>query len=726
MARQLRLISLLVAILSIGCSGLQLKTSSANVKAGGKVRALFDLHDPSIGPFPSDQFTVADASHITSRRVNLPLPDCVARPTDCEDVGTLNRLDGFNIQPRLTVAFDGAIDPSSVTSDSLFLLALSPSGRPTRIGINQLVWDPDRRVLVPEADEALEQHSEYVLVVTNGISDTAGKKVQPSAEFRDFLESGTGEYHDRLVAGVAAAEQSGTPAGQIVTASVFTTMSVTSILEKIRDQLDTSTPQPANFMIGTSGSRAVFDLSAISSITLRQQTSVNPPAFANSAVNIALMNNYQSGAVKQLAFGKYVSPDYMLHPADIIPPLGTAKGIPQVLGQNEIYFSLTIPNTPKPSNGWPVAIVGHGGNSHKDGSIYFYAAALASQGIATIGINAVGRGRGSLGTLSVALKTGQTVAFSSGGRGFDRNGDGAIDQNEGSSALPPFQLAAESDGNRQSVVDWMQLTRVIAAGVDVDGDGTNDLDPDRISFESASFSGGLGIIFLAVENRIAVGGLCVFAGASGRIDILRLRPVARGTETGAALASRQPSLINANGLTELNGIGVAPPFFNENLPFRNEPPRTNDVDGAFEIQEVLEHVEWANQVGDAPAHAPYLRKSPLAGNSPKSVLLQIANGDQNAPAPRTADAIRAGNLTDVTTYYRTDLAVALDSRVARNPHSFLIMFQNPSLSGPIARGAQTQLVTFIASNGTTIIHPEPASFFEVPIVALPERLEFIR
>ena len=82
MARQIGLISSLVAILSIGCSGggLQVKTSSADVKAGGKVRALFDLHDPSIGPFPSDQFTVADASHITGRRVNLPLPDCAARP----------------------------------------------------------------------------------------------------------------------------------------------------------------------------------------------------------------------------------------------------------------------------------------------------------------------------------------------------------------------------------------------------------------------------------------------------------------------------------------------------------------------------------------------------------------------------------------------------------------------------------------------------------------------
>ena len=32
------------------------------------VHAQFNLADPAIGPFPSDQFTVADSSQITSRR----------------------------------------------------------------------------------------------------------------------------------------------------------------------------------------------------------------------------------------------------------------------------------------------------------------------------------------------------------------------------------------------------------------------------------------------------------------------------------------------------------------------------------------------------------------------------------------------------------------------------------------------------------------------------------
>ena len=38
------------------------------------VHAAFELPAPAAGPFPSDWFTVPNASHNTRRRVNLPLP----------------------------------------------------------------------------------------------------------------------------------------------------------------------------------------------------------------------------------------------------------------------------------------------------------------------------------------------------------------------------------------------------------------------------------------------------------------------------------------------------------------------------------------------------------------------------------------------------------------------------------------------------------------------------
>ena len=62
--------------------------------ANGAVHALFNLDDPNTGPFPSDVFTVADSTHNTGRRVNLPYPDCSVRVSDCGDLDVINTLDG--------------------------------------------------------------------------------------------------------------------------------------------------------------------------------------------------------------------------------------------------------------------------------------------------------------------------------------------------------------------------------------------------------------------------------------------------------------------------------------------------------------------------------------------------------------------------------------------------------------------------------------------------------
>ena len=53
----------------------------------------------------------------------------------------------------------------------------------------------------------------------------------------------------------------------IVTASVFTTQSITSVMERIRDQIKAGTPAPANFVLGPMGERAVFNLPDVASIS---------------------------------------------------------------------------------------------------------------------------------------------------------------------------------------------------------------------------------------------------------------------------------------------------------------------------------------------------------------------------------------------------------------------------------------------------------------------------
>jgi hypothetical protein len=109
------------------------------------------------------------------------------------------------------------------------------------------------------------------------------------------------------------------------------------------------------------------------------------------------------------------------------------------------------------------------------------------------------------------------------------------------------------------------------------------------------------------------------------------------------------------------------------------------------------------------------------------VLVQFAKGDQTVPNPTATALIRAGDLADRAVFYRNDLAFAANPLTPKNPHTFLTGLAAPGLGPAIAFGAQTQIATFFASNGVTVIDPDGAGpLFEVPVVLpLPETLNFI-
>src|SRR5215813_11750623 len=194
------------------------------------VEMLFDLSSTVRSPFPSDRFTVFDHSHKTGLRVSLPKPDCSARPSDCADIDVINTLDGFNLQPRLSIPFTGPIDPSSVSSRTVFLVRLGDveGGRSRHVvGINQVVWDPATNTLHAESDELLDQHTRYLLVVTDGVRDTEGHRVK-GKDLNDFIQGekrghdfgSLGDYRRDLREALEKVEIRGQ---HVVSASVFST-----------------------------------------------------------------------------------------------------------------------------------------------------------------------------------------------------------------------------------------------------------------------------------------------------------------------------------------------------------------------------------------------------------------------------------------------------------------------------------------------------------------------
>ncbi|MCA1595067.1 MAG: hypothetical protein LC772_01365 [Chloroflexi bacterium] len=689
------------------------------------VHVLFDLSAPTAGPSPSDRFTLPDGSQNTGRRVNLPLPSPGAFPSDYQDISVLNTLDGFNLQPRLSVPFDGPIDPSTATSSTIFLICVGdtlPSSAPCGhvVGINQIVWDPQSNTLHAKSDELLEQHSQYVLLVTSGVRDSTGSPIEASESFRRFRhdlnygqdkDAALKEYRKSLINALEFAEEHGTRPKDVVAASVFTTMSATAVLEKIRDQIKAGTPERADFLLGPGGTRSVYKLDQLTGITVNQQTGDNPPKFTSLRHPVELLRIIP-GAVDRIAFGRYLSPNYECA-AGYIPAIGTKTGTPIVQGVNQVYFNLYLPSGAPPPQGWPVAIYGHGsGGSKQGGTVLSWgslavAASLAEQGIATIAINAVGHGFGPLSTLTISQSIGDPIVLCAGGRGIDQNGDGIIENDEGISADPPWSII-------------------------------RNLDPSRIYYCGQSLGGIYGTVFLAVEPAVRVGVANVPGGSA--IESARLSTIFRRT-VGRSLASRTPPLLNGPAVTSLDGVAVLSPGFDENMPLRDgatlkvrladgtdriiQSPLTNRVTGAMRIQEVFEHTEWASQSANPVAYAPYLRRSPLAGVPAKSVLFQFAKGDQVVPNPASTAILRAGELADRAIFYRHDLAYAENPLLPKIPHAFLT---NIGLAAfrEIALGAQRQIATFFSSDGNTLIHPDPARFFEVPIeLPLPENLGYI-
>jgi hypothetical protein len=704
--------------------------------AAAATHPLFNLQSTTQSPFPSDRFTAFDSQQLTGLRVNMPLPNCASRPSDCADLSQLNLLDGFNLQPRLSIPFDGAIDVSTANSNTVFLVTLPGPGlrelefdnfTPHVIGINQIVWDPASLTLFAESNDHLNEDANYLLVVTTGVHDAKGNPIAGTADFAQFVHGDgdvDGKNADRLLKRYQQAlknaldedvlERLGLSRGDIAAASIFTTESVTATLRSIREQVKAAASPAVNFNLGSGGEKTVFPLNTVTGLTWNVQALTVGPLIPTSLNTALAALQVFPGSIGTLAFGKFTGQHWQ-NAGVFIPAVPTRQSVPSQ-GTDEIFFNLFIPSGPRPTNGWPVAIFGHGFTDSKQGAPFAVASILAHNGIASIAINVVGHGFGPNSTLTV--KQGATlVTLPEGGRGFDQDGNGQITSAEGSSTfvLSPQATIGSRDALQQTVADLMQTVRAIQGGIDANGDGLQDLDPNRIYYAGQSFGGIYGTIFLGIEPDVRAGVPNVPGGPI--IDIVRLSPSFQLLLT-QALAVRVPSLLNAGG----------PLFFNDNSPLRNLPTVINNVPGAIAIQTLEDTSRWLGQAGDPVAWAPFIRKNPLPGDLAKSVIVQFARGDKTVPNPTATALIRSGDLTDRATFYRNDIAFPLGLGL-NNPHTFLT-----SLPKAIAIEPQIQIGVFFASDGAITIDPDsvgllPVSvppLFETPIAgALPEDLGFL-
>lgn len=652
--------------------------TAAPLQAAG-VRVQFDPSRPEIGPFPTDFLTAPATNTNTARRVRLPAPaDCNAQASACQDISFLNEFDGFHRLARIRVKFSDAVNPETLKA-GIFLLARENylSNEPgvhkenDRVELNQFVWDATTNTAYAKPDGPMDQHRRYLLLVTDAVKDTAGDGVEADPAFTSCTAPAGDDYCRALAAAVPPLSSA-----RIVAASVFSTMSTTSWLERAREALAGTSAAPQ--AIGGTSFIAAADVQAL---VWRRQVRTSPSTFDELEYPGALFGLLRP-AIKGIGFGEFTSPDY-LGETRVIPTSPSADTLPAPAGTQQIPYITFLPQAEKPANGYPVVIFGHGAGDSRFGAASLLSIAFGQPGMATIAINAPGHGFGPGSALRITNADG-SVDIPAPGRGVDSNGDGLIGDSEGCAVILSAPQGTR-DCLRQAAVDLMQLVRAIRAGIDVDGDGSIDLDPEKIYYVGQSLGVIYGTLFLATEPAVHNGAFNV--GGGSVLDISRWSP-SNQRALVANLALRRPAL--STGAT-----------FDDGYPLRNQPVRVLSDATQIEIQNVIENLEWMQSEGDPVGYAPHLKLSPLPGVTAKNILVQFAEGDQTVPNPTSSALVRWSGLKENTWMYRHGFLRA-QFLLGANPHTYLTDFSSFLLI-LISQAAQGQIANFLASG--TIPNP---------------------
>jgi hypothetical protein len=641
--------------------------------AGGGVRVMTGA-TPETSAMPNDRFTVTDAAQLTGRRVALPMPSCTAATSSvCDGVRLLNTLDGFDLQPRVTLPFTGPIDVSSFVPTTVYV-----EGAGQHVGLQQITYDPAAHVLLGTVRDQLREQTRYTLVVTTGVRDASGH---------------------RLSSGIRVP---------------FTTMSATTELDRMRRSLDDgsayrqagiATKAPAFTQGATT---TVYPVTSALLVTRQDQTKTDPHA---PLVSSQVLSTTVAGT-SCIAFGSFDSPQFVTRGA-YIPPVPSSR-TPKVQTKARLGFALVVPAGVAPAGGWPVAVYGPGfTRSYFD--LFLTADANATAGIATLSIDPLGHGFGPRSTITVGTGPVQST-FLAYGRGQDLDGDGLITDSEGvqpsdrktlsggkvvADAPSPYALVGDRDGLLQTALDNMAAVRMIEHGITVPGCQAGQpvtLAKTHVAYYGLSFGSIYGTMLFGTDPHLTRALLNV--GGGPIIDIARtghfrylLAP---------QLGVSRPNLLN--GGPGLNG-------FTEDIPQPFEPPITAPHKGVLRLQRYLRDATWYERAGSPESFAPLIRLRPRYAAKPE-VLFQTAFGDDTVPNTTAGNIYRAGHLMDRVTYYRNDKTPTSGT----NPHGFL---EDPTLFG--REMGQLQLTVFLKT-GTAIDPDGPAPIFEFPI-ADPDNLQ---
>jgi dienelactone hydrolase len=668
------------------------------------------------------------------------LPACGSpAPGACGNVRLTNQLDGFSVNPRVTVCFSGPINPNGLTQ-AIHLVAADTFAAP--IGVNQTIYDPIANCAHAKPDRVLAQDTRYLLLLTGPLSDASGQKVTPVKAFSDCLKNIAGDaYCSSLSAALKRlGQQTGDNQGEqgdgvsLLSASLFTTLSATDWMEKAH-------------AVTAAGPAVCLPAGAVSTFKLAQVQSMTYVPQDNTGKNTSIdIPTSALAGVDSVAFGLFLAPNFLniegpLAGSFSVTPTGGPIGSPVAIpglpasvppGYVPVSYHVFLPPVSRqPTGGFPVVIYGHGLGDNQFGAPTYIASTLAKKGYATLAIEIQGHGFGPNSYVAVVDQNGTNIVATP-GRGVLLSAGGAYGQSDG--CIVPGPLAVRDCG-RQTALDLSALVHTIQG---TNGLGIN-LDPNKIFYVGQSFGGVYGTLFHALEPAVSRAVLNVSGGTT--VDVSRLAITARPLAV-FYLSTTNPALLNVPPPINAPSQAYFHDAFNDNYTLRDQPVAVNNIPGAMAIQDAFEGADWLGMVGDPLAYAAHLKTTPLSGVPAKETMFQFGYGDLEIPNPTESALVRAAGEQKHVWFFRFDRAVKkhpelLGVTFPGNPlpvlpHRYM---SNPTIFGvpaeySVSMAVQKQIAGFFSG-----LEQDPNSFliapfagktlFEVPD-KLPEDLNFLQ
>ena len=551
-----------LSALSLACVMLGACSSGSNTPAGvtpvvpinntngtpvtGISTARFDPTNGVI-PFPNN-LLLQGSTDIT---LNPP----VVNPNNIGDPSVaLSALDGFSTITPWTTGFSTSIRADTViggTTVRFFEVNRSNTGAVTGV-VRELVAGreyvatvaADQRTLAIVPTAPLKQLTTYMAVLTTGITDLVGNNATPDTTY--FLTQRTAPLAtftgttctgstDPLLpianacgleplrqltnAQEGSAAAAGVTRGNIILSWAATTQGITPVLSAVRSTVAPTATTVANSgqTIAAAGLPPIADI--FIGVTSLRYFLTAPGSGTPAAPPSAVLTS-----VWRANPGAYVAPFNALGLSPTSTNTTFANPLPVATSDQNVPLLITVPNAAsgqtRPAAGWPVVIYQHGITRNRTDAIGI-SATFAQRGFVVVAIDQPLHGLSSgpfyiEGTPFGPISSERTFDVDLINNVTGASGpDGRIDDS-GAHFINLGSLLTSRDNNRQAIADLFQLARNVPT-IDLDRNGTPDLDGSRISFVGQSLGGMVGTGFLALEPTVNVGVLNVPGGGIAQL-----------------------------------------------------------------------------------------------------------------------------------------------------------------------------------------------------------------